>query len=86
MRINSLETRQAIVKDVDRLKRDTLQIAQDVRQHANAHIDETKQRVTDGVEMVRDLVNAHPLALAGIAFAIGMLTGLALRNKRAPQP
>jgi ElaB/YqjD/DUF883 family membrane-anchored ribosome-binding protein len=86
-----LETRQALVKDgqlfvkdVDKLKRDAIQIAEDVREHANAHVMQNKQRVTDTLGFVRDTFNANPWALVGAGVAVGIFLGFALRRRSAP--
>jgi ElaB/YqjD/DUF883 family membrane-anchored ribosome-binding protein len=74
------KTRDTLLKDVGKLKRDAVQIAQDVRDHATAHVDETKQKVTDGLQAVRDHLNTHPLAVLGVVFAAGVLFGLRMRR------
>jgi ElaB/YqjD/DUF883 family membrane-anchored ribosome-binding protein len=75
---HTVETRDALFKDVDKLKRNAAQVAQDVREHATAHVDETRQRVTDTFQSVREAVTEQPLALLGIGFAAGLLLGLRL--------
>jgi hypothetical protein len=47
------DTRAAISKDVENLKRDAAQIAQDVKEHASAHVGQAKQRVSDHFVAVR---------------------------------
>jgi ElaB/YqjD/DUF883 family membrane-anchored ribosome-binding protein len=74
------DTRQALVNDVNRLKGDALQVAQDVRDHANAHVDETRQRVTDTYLSVREDVISHPLSLLGVGFVLGLVMGFRLRR------
>jgi ElaB/YqjD/DUF883 family membrane-anchored ribosome-binding protein len=74
------KTRQTLLHDVDKLKRNAVQIAEDVRDHATAHIDETKQRVTDTIQTVRENLTTHPLSLLGIGFAVGLLWGLRVRR------
>jgi len=74
------DTRAALLKDVDKLKRNAVQVAQDVREHATAHVDETKQRVSDTVQSLRDNLTEQPLTLLGIGFAVGLLVGLRLRR------
>jgi ElaB/YqjD/DUF883 family membrane-anchored ribosome-binding protein len=71
----TLKTREALVSDVDKLKRDAVQVAQDVRDHANAHVDETRQRVNETILTVRENLTSHPFALLGIGFAFGFLFG-----------
>jgi len=73
-------TRETLFKDVDKLKRNAVQVAQDVRDHATAHVDETKQRFTDTIESARENLVTHPFTLLGIGFAVGVLVGLRLRS------
>jgi len=70
------KTRETLLHDVDKLKRTAAQVAQDVRDHATAHVDETKQRVTDTFETVRENLVTHPLSLLGIGFVVGLFFGL----------
>jgi ElaB/YqjD/DUF883 family membrane-anchored ribosome-binding protein len=74
------KTREALLKDVDKLKQNAVQVVQDVRNHANAHVDATKQRVTDVVTATRENFLAHPMSLVGVGFAFGLLLGLKLRR------
>ena len=74
----SEKTRDVLVKDVDKLKKDAVQVVQDVRKHATAHVDETKQRVSDTIQSVQDNLTAHPLTLLGIGFFFGFLFGVRL--------
>lgn len=69
------KTHDALVKDVEKLKKNAVQIVQDVRDHAQAHVDETKQRVTDTVQGVQDRLTSNPLALLGIGLFVGFLFG-----------
>jgi ElaB/YqjD/DUF883 family membrane-anchored ribosome-binding protein len=70
------KTREALVKDVEKLKKDAVNVVQDVREHANAHVDETKQRVTDTIQSVQDRLTSHPLTLLGVGLFVGFLFGL----------
>ena len=74
------DTRKALLEDVDQLKRSATQIAQDVRDHASAHVDETKERVSDLFEAAKENLTTHPLTLLGIGFGVGLLFGLRLRR------
>jgi ElaB/YqjD/DUF883 family membrane-anchored ribosome-binding protein len=69
------QTRDVLIKDVDTLKRDAIKITQDVKKHANAHVDETRQRFQDAFDQARDFVNDHPLALIGAGFFLGFVFG-----------
>jgi len=77
--MNSLttsQTRKTLLKDVGNLKRDAVQIAQDVQDHASAHVDETRQRVSETINTVRETLVANPFALLGVGFAIGLFLGI----------
>lgn len=69
------KTRDALVKDVENLKKNAAQVVQDVREHANAHVDETKKRVTDTIQGMQKSMTTHPVALLGIGLLIGFLFG-----------
>ena len=74
------KTRATLLHDVDKLKRNAVQVAEDVRDHAAAHVDETKQRVNDTFLTLRENLTTHPLALLGIGLAVGLLLGLRVRR------
>ena len=69
------KTQEALLRDVDKLKQNAGKVVQDVREHASAHIDETKQRVADTFQTARDTLTAHPFYLLGIGFAAGLFLG-----------
>jgi ElaB/YqjD/DUF883 family membrane-anchored ribosome-binding protein len=73
-------TRKTLLKDVDTLKRDAVQVAQDVKDHAAAHVDQTRQQVTDTIQSVRDNVAEKPWTLLGVGFALGLVVGWRLRR------
>jgi ElaB/YqjD/DUF883 family membrane-anchored ribosome-binding protein len=74
------KTRDALVKDVGKLKNDAARVAQDVRDHATAHVDETRQRVSDTILTIREGLTTHPLTLIGMGFAFGLLLGFRFRR------
>jgi len=74
------KTREALLEDVAKLKRDAVQVAQDVRDHATAHVDETKQQVTATILTVREKIVTHPLSIFGVGFAIGFFLGIRCRR------
>ena len=74
------ETREILRKDVNRLKDNVSQVIQDIRNHAAAHVDETKQRVNNVVAATRENVMAHPMSLVGAGFALGLFLGLRFRR------
>ncbi len=69
------KTGEALVKDVEKLKKDAVNVVQDVREHANAHVDETRQRVTDTIQSVQDSLTSRPLTLLGVGLFVGFLLG-----------
>jgi len=75
-------TREALVKDVDKLKHDATQIVQDAKAHANARVDETKKRITDAVSDAQARAAAHPFAILGIGLALGYVFGARRRRHR----
>ena len=85
--ISSNLTRETLVKDVNKLKDNALQfkenaiqVAQDVKSHATAHVNDTKQRFSDTFVTTREYMVAHPLSLLGAGFVVGLLFGLRLRR------
>jgi ElaB/YqjD/DUF883 family membrane-anchored ribosome-binding protein len=82
-RQNLVKDGQLFVQDVDKLKRDAVQIAEDVRDHANAHVLQTRQRITDTVGIVRDTFTTNPLALVGVGVALGLFLAFTLRRRSA---
>ena len=74
------KTRQILRHDVDKLKRNAVQVAQDVRDHAAAHVDETQQRVNDTYLILQENLTTHSLSLLGIGFVIGVLVGFRFRR------
>ena len=74
------KTRAALLHDVDKLKHNAVQVAEDVREHATAHVDATKQRVTDAFQNVREDVLNRPLFLVGVGLVLGLLLGSRLRR------
>ncbi len=66
-------TREIILDDVSALKKDAVKIATDVKDRAQAHVDETRQKWNDSLKLARETATAHPLALLGIGIALGFL-------------
>jgi ElaB/YqjD/DUF883 family membrane-anchored ribosome-binding protein len=77
---NTARTRAALLQDVGELKRSAAQVAQDVREHAVAHVDETRQRVAQATSALRERMTTNPLALVGIGFVVGFLLALRIRS------
>ena len=78
--LTTSKTRETLLQDVGKLKRDAVRVARDVQDHATAHVDETKQRVTDTFLTIRENLTTHPLALLGIGFAVGLFFGFRFRR------
>jgi len=76
----TLETRDVLLKDVNRLKQDAVLVARDARAHAAAHVDETKQRIGNVLAATKENLMAHPVSLLGAGFALGLLFGLRFRR------
>jgi ElaB/YqjD/DUF883 family membrane-anchored ribosome-binding protein len=79
METTTRKTRAALLQDVDKLKSDAVRVALDVQDHATAHVDETRQRVSDTFNSLRENFAARPFALLGVGFAFGLLVGFRLR-------
>ena len=74
------KTRDVLMKDVDKLKENAVQVAKDVRSHASAHVDETKQRVNDTIQSFQNELTTRPLTVLGVGFALGFFFGLRFRR------
>jgi hypothetical protein len=70
------DTSEALSKDLATLKRDVTQIATDVKHHATAHVDATRQLVAEKIKIAREAAAARPLAILGVGFLLGFLFGL----------
>lgn len=70
------KTRDVLMKDVDKLKDNAVKVAKDVREHASAHVEQTKQRVNESVQTFQETLSANPYTLLGVGFAVGFLFGL----------
>ena len=81
MENNTTETRQALVDDVGKLKDQASQIAQDVKAHANAHVDEAQKRFTEAMSALRHEVSTRPLAILGAGIVLGYLFGVRRRRR-----
>ena len=47
------DPRDALIQDIDKLKRNAGQVAQDLRNHATAHIDERRHQIEQGARLQR---------------------------------
>ena len=79
------KTGEALFHDVDLLKNDAVRVVRDVREHANAHVEQTRQRMSDTFATVRERLAANPLYLIGFGFALGLLLGLRLASNAATE-
>jgi ElaB/YqjD/DUF883 family membrane-anchored ribosome-binding protein len=80
---STTETRDALVKDVAQLKQDAAQIAQDVKAHANAHVDQTKKRFNDALSNAKATIAARPLAILATGIVLGYIFGARRRRRRS---
>jgi ElaB/YqjD/DUF883 family membrane-anchored ribosome-binding protein len=80
MENNTSPTRENLVKDISALQRDVTQIAEDLKAHAVAKVEATKQRIHEKVESARAAVSSRPLAILFVGFLIGFIIGSRRRN------
>lgn len=73
-------TREMLINDADALKRDAVQIVDDVKRHAVAHVDVVKDRVTNTLGQARDYIKERPFRVAAVALFIGFLVGMFRRK------
>jgi ElaB/YqjD/DUF883 family membrane-anchored ribosome-binding protein len=74
------ETREALVSDASKLKENVGQIAQDVKDHATAHVDFVRDKANDTFQKLSDYAREKPLHLAGAAFVLGLFIGYTRRK------
>lgn len=72
---STTNTREALLKDLDLLKKNASQVVQDVKDHANARVTETRQHVTGAIGQAREKTRAHPLAILSVGLVIGFILG-----------
>ena len=73
-------TRETLIDDAETLKRDVGQVAQDVRKHANSHVDFVRNKASDSLQRISDYVRENPLCVVGAAFALGLFVGFTRRK------
>jgi ElaB/YqjD/DUF883 family membrane-anchored ribosome-binding protein len=73
-------TRDALVSDASKLKENVGQIAQDMKDHATAHVDFVWDKASDTIQRISDYARQNPLHLAGAAFALGLFLGYTRRK------
>lgn len=74
------QTSEVLAKDLTNLKKDVSQIASDMRQHAKAHVDTTKELINEKIKLAREAAAARPLAIFGVGFLVGFLFALRCRR------
>ena len=74
------ETRDTLVNDANKLKENVGQVAQDVKDHATAHVDFVKTKANDTLQGITDYVRENPLHLAAVSFALGLFIGYTRRR------
>ena len=67
------ETSEALTKDVEALKQDLGRIAADLKHHATAHVDATRQLLNEKVRVAKEAAAARPLMILGAGFLLGYL-------------
>ena len=67
------ETSEALVKDVQALKEDLNRIASDLKHHAGAHVEATRQLLNEKVKLAKEAAAARPLLILGAGFILGYL-------------
>jgi ElaB/YqjD/DUF883 family membrane-anchored ribosome-binding protein len=72
--------RETLVNDVNALKRDVAQLAEDMKSHAQTYVTTTKQRIQEKVESAQDALSSRPLAVLTAVFVLGFLCGLRSRK------
>lgn len=91
----SAETREAAEKlghDIGQLKDDLVEIGHDAAATAQAGladaqesvqraVDAAKAKGADTIESLKDYIEEHPLASAGIALGVGVLIGMAFSRR-----
>ena len=78
----SRAVQEALVEDVNRLKKDVAKLTADAKAHGTAYVDQAKQSVTDAQKRLTDAIAnaqaqlaAHPFAILGFGLALGFLFG-----------
>jgi hypothetical protein len=73
-------TSEVLAKDLTNLKNDVAQIAADVKHHAKAHVDTTRQLINEKIKLAREAAAARPLAIFGAGFLLGFLVAIRCRR------
>jgi ElaB/YqjD/DUF883 family membrane-anchored ribosome-binding protein len=81
MENSTTETAEALVKDVNRLKKDVAQLTADVKAHGQARVDDVRQRVNDAVASAQTQLAAHPFAVLGFGLVLGFIFGRRRRRR-----
>jgi hypothetical protein len=73
------ETSEALMKDIEKLKEDLARIAADLKDHAGAHVDATRQLLAERLRVAKEAAAARPLLILGAGFLLGFLFARRLR-------
>ena len=65
MENNTTHTAEALAKDLAALKRDVARLAEDVKHHAGAHVDATRQIIHEKINLAREAAASRPLVILG---------------------
>jgi ElaB/YqjD/DUF883 family membrane-anchored ribosome-binding protein len=74
------QTHDALVSDTAKLKKSVSKVAEDVKDHATAHVNFVKDKATDTIEKIADYARENPLHIAAGAFALGLFIGFTRRK------
>ena len=66
-------TRETLVKDADDLKRNVGKVAQDVKEHATAHVDFVKDHANDTYQQLSNYARENPIQVVAGAFVLGFV-------------
>jgi ElaB/YqjD/DUF883 family membrane-anchored ribosome-binding protein len=67
--------RDTLTHDVNVLKRDVAQLAQDVKTHAETYVASTRDRLQEKVQSTRDALSERPLLVLTAVFVLGYILG-----------
>jgi ElaB/YqjD/DUF883 family membrane-anchored ribosome-binding protein len=73
-------THDALVTDAAKLKQNVTKVAEDVKDHAAAHVHFVKDKASDTLEKIADYARENPLHIAAAAFVLGLFIGFTRRK------
>jgi hypothetical protein len=69
-----------LTKDIASLKEDMAKIVADAKKHAGAHVDATRDLVTEKIQLAREAAAARPLLVLATGFFLGFI--FAIRSRK----